>query len=169
MILSGTNRVGRDNQAGREIRSIKLFSGGPKEQLITLPAGGSRLPISDDTLSQNLHFMKMNGTRVFRLAVKKMDEAISCLLNDNSLSLQEIDLFLFHQANMRILNAVLKKKGIPSEKHHTTIRKFGNTSSSSLPIAYDDAVRYRKINPSAKICLCAFGGGFTWGAALIGG
>ena len=169
MILSRTNRIGRGSQAGREIRSIKIFSGGPKEQLITLPAGGSRLPLSDDTLSQNLHVMKMHGTRVFRLAVRKMDEALSCLLNENGIPLQEIDLFIFHQANMRILNTVLKKKGISSEKHHTTIRKFGNTSSSSLPIAYDDAVRHGKIKSGAKICLCTFGGGFTWGAALIGG
>jgi len=165
MILSRTNRAG---EGGRELQSIKIFSGGPKKQLITLPAGGSALPLSLD-LSPDLRFMKMDGTTLFRLAVKKLKEAISSLLDDNAISLEEIDLFLFHQANGRILDTVLKKNGISAERHHTTIQKFGNTSSSSLPIAYDDAVKYGKIKQGATVGLCTFGGGFTWGYALVRG
>jgi 3-oxoacyl-[acyl-carrier-protein] synthase-3 len=155
---------GRTN---RGIKSVHISAGGMSEQLVFLPAGGSRLPLSQDTLQKNLHTMKMEGTRLFRLAVKKMDEAVLALLKENLISLAEIDLFIFHQANLRILEAVIKKRGIPKEKHYTTIWKFGNTSSASLPMALDDAVSSGRIKPGDKIALFAFGGGFTWGSALV--
>lgn len=160
VILSGTT-------TSRGIKSVHIVAGGMEKQLVFLPAGGSRLPLSQDTLDQNLHTMKMEGTRLFRLAVKKMDEAVSGLLKENAIALKEIDLFIFHQANLRILEAVIKKRGIPQEKHHTTIWKYGNTSSSSLPIALDDAVSSGRIKSGDKIALFAFGGGFTYGSALI--
>jgi 3-oxoacyl-[acyl-carrier-protein] synthase-3 len=149
------------------IKSIHISAGGMEKQLVFLPAGGSRLPLSQDTLQNNLHTMKMEGTRLFRLAVKKMDEEVSFLLKENSISLEEIDLFVFHQANLRILEAVIKKQGIPKEKHHTTIWKYGNTSSASLPIALDDAVACGRIKRGDRVALFAFGGGFTYGSALI--
>ncbi|MBI3359249.1 MAG: beta-ketoacyl-ACP synthase 3, partial [Nitrospirae bacterium] len=145
-------------KASRGIKSIHIAAGGMEKQLVFLPAGGSRLSLSQDTLRQNLHTMKMEGTRLFRLAVKKMDEAVSGLLKENAISLKEIDLFVFHQANLRILEAVVKKQGIPKAKHHTTIWKYGNTSSASLSIALDDAVACGRIKPRDKIALFAFGG-----------
>lgn len=151
----------------RGIRWLKVYAGGPSEQLVYLLEGGSRLPLTADSPEHHLHGMQMKGTRLFRLAVQKMDEALSCLLKENATSVEKIDLFIFHQANLRILEAVLKKHRIPAEKHHTTIRKFGNSSSSSLPIALDDAVRSGRLKSGARVALCAFGGGFTWGAALI--
>lgn len=163
VILSGVST----GKIRRGIESLHISAGGMEEQLVFLPAGGSRLPLSQDTLDKNLHTMKMEGTRLFRLAVKKMDEAVLALLKENSISLAEIDLFIFHQANLRILEAVIKKRGIPKEKHHTTIGKFGNTSSASLPMALDDAVGCGRIKPGDKVALFAFGGGFTSGAALI--
>ncbi len=157
----------RKSGPGLMIRSIQIFSGGPGEQLITLPAGGSRCPLTPDTIRKELHLMQMNGTRLFRLAINKIDEAISRLLEENRITLDEIDLFLFHQANARILEAVLKRKKIPQVKHHMTIQQFGNTSSSSLPIALNDAIKSGRIKQGALISLCAFGGGFTWGTALL--
>jgi 3-oxoacyl-[acyl-carrier-protein] synthase-3 len=167
VVLSNTPEVERGQCLGLMIRSIHVFSGGPGKQLITLPAGGSRCPLTPDTIQKELHLMQMNGTRLFRLAISKIDEAISYLLKENRISLDEIDLFLFHQANARILEAVLKRRGIPQERHHMTIQKFGNTSSSSLPIALDDAIKSGRVKQGTRIGLCAFGGGFTWGAALL--
>ncbi len=163
VVLSGKDR----GRKGQGIRSINICSGGPPEQLITLPAGGSRSPLSPDSFQNNLHFMKMEGTKLFRLAVKKMEEAVAHLLKENATALEEIDLFIFHQANLRILEAVLKRLKIPQKKHHAPIRKFGNTSSSSLPIALDDAIRSGRLKRGDRLALCAFGGGFTWGSALI--
>lgn len=151
----------------RGIKSVHIAAGEMEKQLISLPAGGSLLPLSDDTLRTNLHTMKMEGTRLFRLAVKKMDTAVFALLKENAIALEEIDLFIFHQANLRILEAVIKKQKIPQEKHHTTIWKYGNTSSASLPMALDDAVACGRIKQGDKIALFAFGGGFTYGSALI--
>ncbi len=169
VILSGiSHRKGRrGGSVPCGMRSVHIAAGGMEKQLVLLPAGGSRLPLSQETLQQNLHTMKMEGTRLFRLAVKKMDEAVSALLEENDIALKEIDLFIFHQANLRILEAVIKKRGIPKEKHHTTIWKFGNTSSASLPIALDDAVVSGRIKRGDKIALFAFGGGFTYGSALV--
>jgi 3-oxoacyl-[acyl-carrier-protein] synthase-3 len=111
--------------------------------------------------------MIMDGTKLFRLAVKKMETTLLDLLQENGTSTDEIDLFLFHQANLRILEAVLKRLKIPALKHYSTIGKFGNSSSSSLPIALDDATHTGKVKPGSKLALCTFGGGFTWAAALI--
>ena len=163
VILSGS----KDNQQKRGIVAIKLGAGGPPKQLITLPAGGSRLPLSKESLQQGQHYMKMEGTRLFRLAVSKMGEVVTSLLKENKIALEEIDLFLFHQANLRILETVLKKQAIPVEKTHTVIQKYGNTSSASLAIALHDAVTAGRIKQGDRLALFAFGGGFTWGYALI--
>ncbi|MEK7286292.1 MAG: beta-ketoacyl-ACP synthase III [Nitrospirota bacterium] len=165
VVLSGSGSGG----GLLKIKAIKIGAGGPARQLITLPAGGSRQPLSKESLEQDQHYMKMEGSRLFRLAVTKMGEVVVSLLKDNHLSMAEIDLFLFHQANLRILEAVLKKQGIASEKHHTVIQKYGNTSSASLPILLHDARTSGRIKPGARLALFAFGGGYTWGYALIEG
>jgi 3-oxoacyl-[acyl-carrier-protein] synthase-3 len=161
VILSCTNK------ADRGIQSLRISAGAMKEQLVFLPAGGTKLPLSQETLQQNLHTMKMEGTRLFRLAVQKMNTAVSALLKENTIALKDIDCFIFHQANLRILEAVIKKQGIPKEKHYTTIHKFGNTSSASLPMALHDAVAAGRIKRGDKVAMFAFGGGFTWGSALM--
>lgn len=165
---AGAVVLGRNKVADSyTLRFIQIHAGGPSQQLIHLPAGGSRLPLSIEALKNNLHQMQMDGTRLFKLAINKMDEALFGLLKENDLSLEDMDLFIFHQANARILDAVLKRHDIPQTKHHTTIRKFGNTSSASLPIALDDAIKSGKVGRGTRLGLCAFGGGFTWGTALI--
>jgi 3-oxoacyl-[acyl-carrier-protein] synthase-3 len=165
----GAGAVVLSDNKGRKggIRSIKIASGGPSQQLVYLPAGGSKTPLSEEAFQQGLQFMVMDGTKLFRLAVKKMEATLLELLKENGASIEQIDLFLFHQANLRILEAVLKRLKIPALKHHSTIGKFGNSSSSSLPIALDDAIQSGKIKPRDKVALCTFGGGFTWAAALI--
>jgi 3-oxoacyl-[acyl-carrier-protein] synthase III len=147
----------------RGIRSIRIYADGSRHKLIYLPAGSSRFPTTADSLQQGLNYMQMDGKALFRMAVKKMERALLSLKEESS----EIDLFIFHQANLRILEALFKKQKIPLEKTHITIPKFGNTSSSSLPIALDDAVREGKLKRGDRLALCAFGGGLTWGTALL--
>ncbi len=149
------------------IRTIRLFSDGSRHQLIQLPAGGSRQPATHDSLHQGLHTMKMEGKVLFRMAVKKMESALTSLSEECALPLSDIDFFIFHQANLRILEALLKRKKIPMNKTEITIPRFGNTSSSSLPVALDSAVRQGRLKSGDKLVLCAFGGGMTWGIALL--
>ncbi len=146
---------------GGGIRSVRIHADGACQHLAYLPGGGSRIPLTTETLRKGLHWMKMNGRGLFRAAVQTMDQALS------DMPVGEVDLFIFHQANLRILEAVCKRRGIPPWKCHTTIHKFGNTSSASLPMALDDAVRNGKIASGNRIALCAFGGGITWGTALL--
>lgn len=147
----------------RGIRSIRIHADGSRHKLIYLPAGSSRFPTTRSSLQEGLNYMRMDGKPLFRMAVKKMETALVSLIEECS----EIDLFLFHQANLRILEALLKKQKIPTTKTHITIPKFGNTSSSSLPIALDEAVREGKLKRGDRVALCAFGGGLTWGTALL--
>jgi 3-oxoacyl-[acyl-carrier-protein] synthase-3 len=109
----------------------------------------------------------MEGKGLFRMAVKRMQEALFSLAKEANLSLFEIDFFVFHQANLRILETVFEKTNIPLAKSVVTIPRYGNTSSSSLPIALDEAIRTGKLKPGNRVILCAFGGGLTWGTALI--
>ena len=151
------------SQGEMGIRSIRIDADGSRHKLIYLPAGSSRLPTTASSLQQGLNYMKMDGKALFRMAVKKMEEALVSLKEESS----KIDLFIFHQANLRILEVLLKKQKIPAEKTHITIQKFGNTSSSSLPIALDQAIQEGKLRRGDRLALCAFGGGLTWGTALL--
>lgn len=151
----------------RGIRSIRLYADGSRHTLIHLPAGGSRRPMTAESLQQGLHYMKMEGKGLFRMAVKKMAKALEALFDEQRLSSSEIDLFIFHQANLRILEALSRKTNISLEKSHLTISRYGNTSSSALPIALSEAVQEKRIKPGERLVLCAFGGGLTWGTALI--
>lgn len=149
------------------IRSIRLYAEGAGHRLISLPAGGSRRPTTPETLKTGLNYMKMEGKGLFRMAVKRMEEALRSQAREMSLPLSEIDYFVFHQANLRILETVFERTGVPTRKTLVTIPRYGNTSSSSLPIALDEAVKRGEIRPGNRVVLCAFGGGLTWGTAWI--
>ncbi len=151
----------------RGIRSIRLHADGSRHRLITLPAGGSRRPTTIESLKGGLNYMQMEGKGLFRTAVKRMQEALFSFSAESACPLSEIDLFVFHQANLRILETVFRKTRLPIEKAVITIPRYGNTSSSSLPIALDEAVKQGKMKQGSRILLCAFGGGVTWGTALI--
>jgi len=149
----------------RGIRSIHLHADGSRHSLIRLPAGGSRIPTTHDSLKEGLHTMKMDGKALFREAVKKINRAMESISVE--IPLGKIDLFLFHQANLRIIEAVLQRWKIPAGRSHMTIQKVGNTSSSSLPIVLHDSVRTGKLKRGDCVALLAFGGGVTWGWSLI--
>ncbi|MBI5182512.1 MAG: ketoacyl-ACP synthase III [Nitrospirae bacterium] len=152
---------------GQGIISMQMHTDGTFGNLIRLPAGGSRLKGSHKTVDENLHIIHMDGERVFKHAVKKLEESIMETLRLNRLNISDIELFILHQANLRILKRVSERLNIPSEKMFIKIDRVGNTSSASIPMALDSAVRENKIKKGSLIILAAFGGGLGWGSALI--
>ena len=151
----------------RGILDVSLHADGTRWPLIHLPAGGSRHPISADTLADGRHAMRLDGSAVFRAAVKHLERAVRDTIMAQGLSLAQIDRFVFHQANARILERVGRRLGLPAEKVEVTLTRYGNTSSSTIPIALHHAVTEGRIKPGHLVLLAAFGGGLTWGTALI--
>jgi len=151
----------------RGLRKIQLGADGSHHKLVYLPAGGSRAPLTQATLAENKHTMKMDGKRLFRIAVNKMVLELKRFLEESSLSIDDINHFVFHQANVRILEAVFKRMSIPAEKSPVTLSQFGNTSSASIPMALDVLIREGRLKKGDRVLLSAFGGGITWGNALI--
>jgi 3-oxoacyl-[acyl-carrier-protein] synthase-3 len=159
--------LGSDNGDSR-ILTTHLFADGGKGRQLMMPGGGSRHPISQAVLDANLHRVKMDsGNEVFKVAVRAMEDAAIVALKAAGLEVHDVDLFVPHQANLRIINAVGQRLGIPAEKVVVNIQRFGNTSAASIPIALDEAVRGGRLRRGDILLLCAFGGGLTWGSALI--
>ena len=109
----------------------------------------------------------MDGNKVFKTAVKALEDCVVKILVQNNLTGEDIDLLIAHQANMRIIQAIAKRLELPSEKVFVNIEKYGNTSSASVPIALDEANRQNRIHKNNLLLLNAFGAGFTWGSALV--
>ncbi len=142
-------------------------SDGTLGELLYMPAGGSRMPATIETVEKRLHYLKMAGRDVFKYAVKAMSDAALKALEKAGVSGEEVDLLISHQANIRIIESTAKRAKIPMEKVFINIHKYGNTSSASIPIALNEAVRSGRIKKGDLVLLVAFGGGFTWGSALI--
>lgn len=151
----------------RGILSIRISADGSRSDIIQLQGGGSRNPISNETLKGGFHFVKMKGGRLFKAAVRKLKEEISDIAKENGIDLDEVKQFIIHQANLRILKAVAAKLKIPEKKMLITLDLIGNTSSSSIPIALDMATREGRLKKGDLLIVAAFGGGVTWGSALI--
>ncbi len=146
---------------------IRLFSDGKFADLVKVPAGGSRLPTSSETVSRNLHTLQLRGKAIFRLAVKRLSLAIREVCEEENIAIDEISQFIFHQANARLLNQLAVRLDIRKERLFSIIGKYGNTSSASLPTALDCANRQGRLKSGDLILLGTFGGGLTWGTALI--
>ncbi|MGH7808577.1 MAG: beta-ketoacyl-ACP synthase III [Thermodesulfobacteriota bacterium] len=149
------------------ILSISLGADGDAWQLLYMPGGGSRLPATQQSVRERLHYLKMEGKEVFKEAVKAMESASIKAIKEAGISPDEIDLFISHQANYRIMEAVRKRLDIPPEKVFMNVDRYGNTSAASVPIALEEAVRSGKIRRGDIILFSAFGAGFTWGAAVV--
>lgn len=140
---------------------------GQDSDMIIVRAGGSKTPTSQDTLDAGHHYLELQGREVFRFAVQVMGEMIDEILERNRLKVDELDFIVPHQANLRILEAGAKRLGIDMDKVVVNIDRFGNTSSASIPIALDEAVRAGRIERGHLVALPAFGGGLTWGTSLV--
>jgi len=152
---------------GLAIDSICLGADGSLAELIIVPGGGARHPATAETVAQNMHTLKLMGKEVFKHAVRRMNGAVKECLAKAGLSEQQIGWLIPHQANDRIMEALSKSFEIPDERVYKTVHKYGNTSASSVVIALDELVREKKLHGGEHLLLVAFGGGLTWGAALL--
>jgi len=155
------------SEGERGILSTHLRSDGSLCELITVPAGGSRTPLSEQVVADRTHFIKMKGNETFKVAVRTLEEIARETLAANHLQVEDLDLYVPHQANMRILKAVMERLGLPLEKVMLNLEHYGNTSAASIPIALDEAVRAGRIRDGSLVMLGAFGAGLTWASALI--
>ena len=149
------------------VLSTHIHSDGGKSDLIIVPGGIGKKTISHEAIDKNEYFISMSGNATFKFAVKRMIEVSREALDFNGLSIEDIDLFIPHQANRRIIDAVSDKLVIPPEKIFINIEKYGNTSSASIPIAMHEAYELGLIKPGCMTLLVVVGAGLTWGAALI--
>jgi 3-oxoacyl-[acyl-carrier-protein] synthase-3 len=153
--------------AGSGVLGIRLYADGSRYGMITMPAGGSRRPASLETIRGREHTIRLRGGPLFRVAVRRLVEAVRATLKDFGISVADLSWVVFHQANGRLLSAVMERLQLGPEKTYTVLDRFGNASSASLPIALDYGARERRILPGDLVLLGAFGGGLTWGTALI--
>jgi 3-oxoacyl-[acyl-carrier-protein] synthase-3 len=153
--------------ARRGVLSTHLHSDGNLWDLICLPGGGSRHPVSRESVKEGLHFIKMKGNETFKVAVRTMAKLALHTLKANRVKPSQLSLLIPHQANLRIISAIAKRLDLPMDKVVVNLDKYGNTSSASIPIALDDAVRGGRIRNGDYILLEAFGSGLTWASALL--
>ena len=149
------------------IISTHIHNDGTMAELLYAPAGGSRTPIDEKAIAQKLNTVKMKGNEVFKIAVTKLSEVVDEVLEANGLSEDDIDFLVPHQANLRIIQATARKLKLPMEKVVVTVDRHGNTSAASVPLALDEAVRDGRIKKGDRVLLEAFGGGLSWGGALV--
>ena len=149
------------------IMSSCLGANGDDWELLYMPGGGSRLPTSEESLKNGSHFLRMEGKEVFKEAVKALQSSSLKAIEMADITPEQIDLFIPHQANYRIIDAVRKRLELPEEKVFSNLDRYGNTSSASVPIALDEAVKSGRLKKGDIVVFSAFGAGFTWGASVV--
>ena len=154
-------------QAGRGIISSVMGSDGTLTELLNIPGGGSLHPVSQQTIEQRMHFIKMNGKEVFKHAVRCMCDAAQQVIDKCGCTIEDVKCIIPHQANMRIIQAIADRLGTTLERFHLNIESVGNLSSASVPVALDEAARSGRLRSGDLLLFIAFGGGFTWGATLM--
>ena len=152
---------------GYGILSSYIGADGKGGKLLTVPAGGSRIPSSVESVLNRLHYVKMDGKEVFKFAVKIMGDAAEKALEKCGLDKEDIDFLIPHQANRRIIDASVKRLKMPNEKVYINLDKYGNMSSASVAVAIDEASRKGLLKDGDTIVLVGFGGGLTWGSAVL--
>ncbi len=155
------------NDEKKGLGAFRLGSMGAGGKLLNIPAGGSRRPPSIESVTERQHFIKMQGGEVFKLAVRAMADTSLEVLAQEGLTSADVDLFIPHQANARIIEAVGKRLEIPADKVWINIDKYGNTSAASIPISMCEAIECGRLKPGMKVLVSAFGGGLTWASGVI--
>ena len=139
-------------------------SGGPA---LCMPAGGSRLPASQETLAKRQHYVRQDGQTVFKFAVRNMEEVCRRILERNGLSAGDVELFVPHQASSRIINAAAEKLGLPKEKVVINLDRFGNTTAATIPLALNEAMETGRLKRGDLVLMASVGAGFTVGGVLL--
>jgi 3-oxoacyl-[acyl-carrier-protein] synthase-3 len=149
------------------VRGFTLGSDGTRPEVLWAPAGGGARPIGHEELDLGLQYVRMEGQEVFKFATQISGPAMETVLSQAGLSLDDIDLFIPHQANLRIIEAIAKRLKIPMDKMVVTVDRYGNNSAASIPIALCDAVAEGRIHAGQRLMLLSFGAGLTWSAVLV--
>jgi 3-oxoacyl-[acyl-carrier-protein] synthase-3 len=158
-----------DTHGASGLRVLSHFwaSDGSKSQAIMLPAGGSRQPASYETVEKGGHFLRMNGSSVYRFAVRMLPTLVTEVLARAGRSLEDLSLLIPHQANWRIIEAAMRKLDLARDKVMVNIDRYGNTSSASVLLALEEAWRQKRLQPGDTVVLASFGAGLTWAAMAL--
>ncbi len=154
-------------EEGYGILSSHIGANGSAGHLLTKPAGGSRMPASEQTLKDGLHYIQMDGSEVFKFAIKIMGEAAEKALEGCNMCKEDIDFLIPHQANTRIIDSAIKRLKISRDKVYVNVNKYGNMSSASIAVALDEANEKNLLKDDAIVVLVGFGGGLTWGSNVM--
>lgn len=163
---AGAAVVGQAREGYGLIHSV-LGADGSGRHLLQVPAGGSRMPASRETVENRLHFIRMNGREIFRFAVRTCSDGVLETLEEAGLAKEEVDFFVPHQANLRIIEAAAKKLNLPMDRVLVNVDRFGNTSTASIPMAIQEAVIKGRLKTGDNVVLAAFGAGLTWAVAIM--
>ena len=152
---------------GLGVHAVDMHSDGELGEVLEVPAGISRNPATEHTVAAREHFIRMQGKKLFPFAVRSMEDATRKCCDRAGWSPADVDVFVPHQANLRIIDGVRERLGLDPAKVYVNIDRYGNTSSASIPVALDELVRAGRVTPGSKVAFAAFGGGATWGASTM--
>lgn len=164
---AGAAIIGTTEEREASLLDIHTSADGAFQDFLITPGGGVKNPCSPDVIDRHLHYLKMKGNETFKLAVNTLTKDVTRILEKNSLSSEHIDFFVPHQANFRIIDAVGRKLKFTKEQVVLTVHKYGNTSAASIPMAINDWYESGKLKHGDLMLLDTFGGGLTWGSALV--
>ena len=156
-----------EQAAGRGLLSVQLFADGTQAEALCIPGGGSLHSTTHETVDKGMHFVHMNGKIIFTHAVRNLASSCLAALEPLGMKPADVDLVVAHQANIRIVEAVAQRLELSMERFYINIDRYGNTSSASVPIALDEAVRSGRVGTGDKLLFCALGAGLAWGAACV--
>jgi 3-oxoacyl-[acyl-carrier-protein] synthase-3 len=163
---AGAVIVSASDQPGG-LLGLDMYSDGSGKEGIIFPAGGSACPTTPQTVSEGGHFVHMAGREVYRYATRQLAESARAALRDAGLSVEDVDQFLFHQANLRIIESVQNAVDIPPDKTYLNIERYGNTSAASVPMALVEAIADGRVKEGDRLLMAAFGAGYTAGACVV--
>ena len=152
-------------RAEQGLESYTLGADGSGAELLIRPMGGTRVALTAEGLAANQQFLRMDGRAVFKWAIRIIDETIRAVVDAADLTIDDIDLVVLHQANIRILDAACEQLGIDRQKMFVNLDRYGNTSAGSIPLALDEAFAAGRIRPGDRVLVSGFGAGLTWGTA----
>jgi 3-oxoacyl-[acyl-carrier-protein] synthase-3 len=145
----------------------QMGSDGSGGSMLDRPAGGTKCPLTASALEAGDHYLKMDGRSVFKWAVRLLAESIDLMLAKTGMTVEDVSLFVLHQANIRIIQSAAEQLGIPEEKFFINLHRYGNTSGGSIPLALDEAFQQGRIGAGDNVLMCGFGAGLTWGTGLF--
>jgi len=156
-----------EGEEPRGVLASAMHTDGSMSDFIIIEGGGCKIPPSAESVREGKHFIRMRGNETFKIAVRRIEEVSREVLDKSGLSPADIDWFIPHQANKRIIDAVGDRLGIPAEKCYVNLDRYGNTSAASIPIALDEAVREGHVKRGQVVLMAAFGAGLTWAASVV--